>query len=75
MTTSERFINLKERLHNLKSKNAISENRYLAVQTILEQAEKFVGMENPPGLQLDLLVVQGLDSAENLIKGAEDKGS
>ncbi len=75
MTTSERFINLKERLHNLKSKNAISENRYLAVQTILEQAEKFVGMENPPGLQLDLLVVQGLDSAENLIKGAEDKSS
>ncbi len=75
MTTSERFINLKERLHNLKSKNAISENRYLAVQTILEQAEKFVGMENPPGLQPDLLVVQGLDSAENLIKGAEDKSS
>ena len=35
MTTSERFINLKERLHNLKSKNAISENRYLAVETIL----------------------------------------
>lgn len=75
MTTGERFINLKERLHTLKSKNEISENRYLAVQTILQQAEKFVGVENPPGLQLDLLVVQGLDSAENLIKGAEDKSS
>lgn len=75
MTTSERFINLKERLHTLKSKNEISENRYLAVQTILQQAEKFAGVENPPGLQLDLLVVQGLDSAEDLIKGAEDKSS
>jgi len=75
MTTGERFIDLKKRLHTLKSKNAISENRYLAVQTILQQAEKFVGVENPPGLQLDLLVVHGLDSAENLIKGAEDKSS
>lgn len=75
MTTSERFINLKERLHTLKSKNEISENRYLAVQTILQQAEKFAGVENPPGLQLDLLVVQGLDSAEDLIKGAENKSS
>lgn len=75
MTITERFINLKERLHTLKVKNSISENRYLAVETLLQQAEKFAGMENPPGLQLDLLVVQGLDSAENLIKGAEDKGS
>lgn len=75
MTIDERFNNLKERLHTLKTKNAISENRYLSVQTILQQAEKFVGVENPPGLQLDLLVVQGLDSAENLIKGAEDKSS
>jgi len=75
MTTDERFINLKERLHILKVKNAISENRYLAVETLLQQAEKFAGMENPPGLQLDLLVVQGLESAENLIKHAEDKGS
>ncbi len=75
MTINERFINLKERLHTLKSKNAISENRYLAVQTILQQAEKFVGMENPPGLQLDLLVKQGLDTAEKLIKRAENKSS
>lgn len=75
MTTGERFINLKQRLHTLKVKNAISENRYSAAEAILQQAEKFVGMENPPGLQLDLLVVQGLDSAENLIKGAEDKSS
>lgn len=35
MTINERFINLKERLHTLKAKNAISENRYLAVETIL----------------------------------------
>lgn len=75
MTINERFISLKERLHTLKVKNAISENRYSAAEAILQQAEKFVGMENPPGLQLDLLVVQSLDSAENLIKGAEDKGS
>lgn len=75
MAINERFINLKERLHTLKVKNAISENRYSAAEEILQQAEKFVGMENPPGLQLDLLVVQGLDLAENLIKGAEDKDS
>ena len=75
MTIGERFIDLKERLHTLKSKNAISENRYLAVQTILQQAEKFVEVENSPGLQFDLLVVQGLDSAEKLIKCAEDKSS
>lgn len=75
MTIDERFNNLKERLHTLKTKNAISDNRCLAVETVLQQAEKFIGMENPPGLQLDLLVVQGLDTAENLIKGAEDKSS
>ena len=75
MTIDERFNNLKERLHTLKTKNAISDNRYLAVETVLQQAEKFIGMENPPGLQLDLLVVQGLDTAENLIKGAEYKSS
>ncbi|MCI8396624.1 MAG: hypothetical protein HFJ52_02890 [Clostridia bacterium] len=75
MTDAERFNNLKERLHILKLKNAISENRYLAVETILQQAKNFVGMENPPGLQLDLLVVQNLDIAEKMIKSAEDKGS
>lgn len=75
MTTNERFFNLKERLNTLKTKNAISDNRYLAVETALQQAEKFVGLENPPGLQLDLLVVQGLDVAEKLIKSAEDKNS
>ena len=75
MTTNERFNNLKERLNTLKTKNTISDNRYLAVETVLQQAEKFVGMENPPGLQLDLLVVQGLDTAEKLIKAAEDKNS
>ncbi len=75
MTINERFNNLKERLNTLKTKNTISDNRYLAVETVLQQAEKFVGMENPPGLQLDLLVVQGLDTAEKLIKAAEDKNS
>lgn len=75
MTVDERFNNLKERLHILKLKNAISENRYLAVETILQQAKNFVGMENPPGLQLDLLVVQNLDIAEKMIKSAEGKGS
>ncbi len=75
MTTNERFSNLKERLNTLRAKKAISDNRYLAVETILQQAEKFVGVENPPGLQLDLLVVQELDTAEKLIKAAEDKNS
>lgn len=75
MTVDERFNNLKERLHILKLKNAISENRYLAVETILQQAKNFVGMENPPGLQLDLLVVQSLDIAEKMIKSADGKGS
>lgn len=75
MTNNERFNNLKERLQTLKVKNEISENRYLAVETVLQQAEKFMKMENPPGLQLDLLVVQGLDTAEKLIKSAEDKSS
>ena len=74
MTDAERFNNLKERLHILKLKNAISENRYLAVETILQQAKNFVGMENPPGLQLDLLVVQNLDIAEKMIKSAEGNG-
>lgn len=75
MTIDERFNNLKGRLHTLKAKNAISENRYLAVETVLQQAEKFVGMENPPGLQFDSLVVQGLDTAEKLIKCAEGRNS
>lgn len=75
MTTEERFDNLKKRLNALKAKKAISDNRYLAARTILQQAEKFAGVENPPGLQLDLLVVQNLDTAEKLIKAAESKGS
>ena len=75
MTINERFNNLKERLHTLKAKNAISDEVYAAVETVLQQAEKFNGMENPPGLQLDLLVVKVLDTAEKLIKRAEDKSS
>ncbi len=75
MTTDERFNDLEQRLHTLKEENAISENRYLAVETILQQAKKFVGIENPPGLQLDVVVVQNLDIAEKLIKSAEDKSS
>ena len=75
MTIDERFNNLKERLYILRTKDAISDNRCLAVETVLQQSEKFIGMENPPGLQLDLLVVQGLDTAEKLIKAAEDKSS
>ena len=31
-------------------------------------------MENPPELQLDLLVVQNLDIAEKMIKSAEGNG-
>ena len=75
MTINEKFINLKERLHNLKVKNAITYNHYLAIETVLQQAEKFLEVKNPPGLQLDLLVKQGLDTAEKLIKRAENKSS
>ncbi len=75
MTINERFNNLEERLDTLKVTNAISENRYLAVKTILQQAKNFVGLKNPPGLQLDSLVVQNLDIAENMIKSAEGKDS
>lgn len=39
MTINEKFINLKERLHNLKVKNAITYNHYLAIETVLQQAE------------------------------------
>ena len=75
MTNIERLNDLKKRLHTLEVKNAISGNRYSAEKTLLKQAEEFIGIKNPPELQLDLLAIQLLDSAENLIKGAEDKGS
>ena len=70
-----KFYFLKERLNTLKVKNAISDNRYSAVETVLQQAEKFIAVENPPRFQLDLLLVQGLDTADKLIKGAEDNSS
>lgn len=73
MTVNERFNCLKKRLHNLRTKNAISDNRYLAAETILQQAEKFMEMEVPPGVQVDSLIEGGLETAEKLIKVAEDK--
>lgn len=78
MTIDERLNHLKERLHTLKVKNAIDAQLYSIVETLLQQAEQFNGfnrMKIPPGVQIDLLVVEVLDAAENYIKKVEDKSS
>ncbi len=76
MTANERFNNLKERLHTLKSKDVISDKQDLSLaETILEQVKGFMGMEIPPGVDGNLLIVQGLETAEKFINRAESKSS
>lgn len=76
MTANEKFNNLKERLHTLKSKDVISDNQDLSLaETILEQVKGFMEMEIPPEVDGNLLIVQGLETAEKFIKRAEDKSS
>lgn len=76
MTANEKFKNLKERLHTLKSKYVISDNQDLSLaETILEQVKGFMEMEIPPEVDGNLLIVQGLETAEKFIKRAEGKSS
>lgn len=76
MTANEKFNNLKERLHTLKSKDVISDNQDLSLaETILEQVKGFMEMEIPPEVDGNLLIVQGLETAEKFINRAEGKSS